>query len=299
MLLVVGTIGLDSIETPNGTRSECLGGSAVHFACAASLFGPVRVVGVVGEDFPLETLQALTSRGIDTAGVEHAPGKTFRWSGRYFDDMDRRETISTELNVFAGWSPKVPPEWRDSRTVFLANASPRLQLDVMAQLPNAELVVCDTMDLWIRTERDDLESLLRRVNGIFVNESEAVMLTRDPSPLRAGRGLLALGPAFVIVKKGTHGALLFTKEGVCALPAYPVASVYDPTGAGDSFAGGFLGYMNSRRSRDPGELKRAVAYATCVASFNVEDFGTERLGRLTKAELDERFAAYRMMVAVP
>jgi sugar/nucleoside kinase (ribokinase family) len=299
MLCAVGTIGLDRIETPHGVRDDCLGGSAIHFAYAASLFGPVRVVGVVGEDFSPELLARLAERRIDTAGIEVARGKTFRWSGRYFDDMDRRETISTELNVFADWKPVIPEPWRTSRTIFLANASPRLQLEVLAQMPKAELVVCDTMDLWITTERADLDRLFRHVHGVIINESEAVMFTGDATPLPAGKRLLELGPQFVVIKKGTHGSLLFTREGVCALPAYPVTTVCDPTGAGDSFAGGFLGYVNSRPARDLAELKRGLAYATCVASFNVEDFGPDRLARLDRATLDERVASYKMMLSIP
>jgi len=298
MLLVVGTIGLDQIETPNGSRSECLGGSAVHFAYAASFFGPVRVVGVVGEDFSRENFARLAERGIDTTGIEVAPGRTFRWSGKYFDDMDRRETLSTELNVFADWKPKIPSDWRESRTVFLANASPALQLEVLDQVPDAELTVCDTMDLWIRTEMEELEEVLRRVQGIIINESEALLITKAPTSLLAGQRLLERTTEFVVVKKGTHGSLLFTREGVCALPAYPVSTVYDPTGAGDSFAGGFLGYLNSSPGRDRNVLKRALAYATSVASFNVEDFGVDRLSRLRKSELDERFTAYKMMLSI-
>jgi sugar/nucleoside kinase (ribokinase family) len=298
MLLVVGTIGLDRIETPHETREECLGGSAIHFAYAASIFGPLRVVGVVGEDFTQDALHTLAARNIDTAGIEIARGATFRWGGRYLDDMDHRETLYTELGVFDGWNPTIPPAWADSRTIFLANASPQLQLSVLGQVPHAELVVCDTMNLWIKTERDALEHLLRRVHGAIVNDSEAVMFTGEHSTIRAGAKLLDLGPSFVIVKKGTHGALLFTLEGVCALPAYPLASVCDPTGAGDSFAGGFLGYLTTQPSRDQATLKRAVAYATCVASFNVEDFGTDRLCRLEHAELEERLNAYRMMVSI-
>ena len=223
MLLVVGTIGIDGIETPRGSRSECLGGSAIHFAFAASIFGPVRVLGVVGEDFSAAWLATLRERGIDTAGIEVARGKTFRWAGKYFDDMDRRETLLTELNVFDGRKPAMPPAWRDTGTVFLANASPRLQLDVLAQITRPDLVVCDTMDLWIRTEREDLELLLRRVNGVTINESEATLFTREPSLLRAGQSLLDLGPEFVVIKKGTHGSLLHPRRRVrpARLPRRP------------------------------------------------------------------------------
>ena len=296
MLLVVGTIGIDQIATPNGSRDECIGGSAIHFAYAASLFGPVRIVGIVGNDFPEDQIHRLADRGVDTAGIEIVPGKTFRWSGRYFDDMDNRETILTELNVFGDWKPKIPEAWKDSRSLFLANGSPRLQLDVLDQLPEAERVVCDTMDFWITTERADLETLLRRVNGVVINESEALLFTGEPTVMGAGRELIGLGPDFVIIKQGAHGTLTFSEAGATALPAFPVPRVYDPTGAGDSFAGGLMGYLQA--NPDAAELKRAVAYATCVASFNVEDFGTERLGRLARKELEERYAAYREMLTV-
>ncbi len=298
MVLVVGTIGLDSIETPNGTKKECVGGSAMHFAYAASVFGPVRLVSVVGEDFPASALQELSRRGIDTAGVSVAPGKTFRWSCRYFDDMDRRETLSTELNVFAQWKPCIPPQWRDSSTVFLANLSPQLQLSVLDQLEKPRLVVADTMDLWIQTERQELEELLRRVHGFVLNEEEARLLTEEPTTIRAGRSLLERGLQFVIIKKGGHGATLFTEQGISTLPAYPVERVYDPTGAGDSFAGGLMGYLAGRDKVDLRELKRALALGTCIASFNVEDFGTERLARLSPEELEERLSAFRMMLSV-
>ena len=298
MLIVVGTIGIDQIATPNGSRDECVGGSAIHFSYAASLFGPVRIVGIVGEDFPPDEIRKLADRGVDTTGIEIVSGKTFRWSGKYFDDMDNRETLLTELNVFGDWQPVVPEAWKDSRTLFLANGSPRTQLNVLDQTPGADLVVCDTMDLWINTERENLELLLRRVNGVVINESEALLFTGEPTLMQAGESLKALGPEFVIIKKGTHGALTFSAAGVSALPAFPINKVYDPTGAGDSFAGGLLGYLTAGGDRSPAELKRAVAYATCVASFNVEDFGADRLSGLEKSELESRFAAYRDMLAL-
>ncbi len=299
MVLVAGTLGIDTILTPNGAPRECIGGSAVHFAYAAALFGPVRIAGIVGEDFPPDALRRLEARGIDTAGIRIAPGKTFRWSGRYHANMDDRDTLATELNVLATWEPEVPPAWSDSRVVFLANGSPRVQRAVMAQVAAPDIVVCDTMDFWIRTEREELDTLLREVDGVLMNESEILMYTGEASPIRAAQDLLDLGPEFVIVKKGAHGSILCTKEGVDALPAYPVARVCDPTGAGDGFAGGFLGYLGAAPSiRDRQTLKRALARATCVASFNVEDFGAARLEALAEDELQHRVHEYARMLAI-
>jgi sugar/nucleoside kinase (ribokinase family) len=299
MVLVAGSIGIDRIILPNGTQQECIGGSAVHFAYAAALFGRVRMLGVVGEDFPPNVMADLAAHRIDTHGVEIAPGKTFRWTGKYLDDMDNRETLATELNVLGQWQPKVPDDWRDSRVLFLANGSPRVQRAVMEQIPTPDIVVCDTMDLWIKTDREELDTLFREVDGIFMNESEVSMYTHETSAIRGGELLLELGPEFIVIKKGAHGALLCTKEGVDALPAFPIARVHDPTGAGDSFAGGFLGYLGAAPSlRDRDTLKRALAYGMCVASFNVEDFGAARLARLREDELSKRFHDYTRMLAI-
>lgn len=299
MVLVAGSIGIDRIIAPNGAERECVGGSAVHFAYAAALFGQVRMLGVAGEDWPPAATAELGAHGIDTSGLELAPGKTFRWTGKYHADMDTRETLATELNVLGQWQPKVPAEWRDSRVVFLANLSPRVQRAIMEQIETPDVVVCDTMDLWIKTEREELDALLREVDGILMNESEVLMYTGETSPIRGGELLLGLGPEFVIVKKGAHGALLCTKDGVDALPAFPVAEVLDPTGAGDSFAGGFLGYLGAAPSiRDHEMLKRALAHGICAASFNVEDFGVTRLARLDHDELSKRYHDYTRMLTI-
>ncbi len=298
MLLTAGTIGIDGIHTPHGSRENCIGGSAVHFAYAASAFTPVRLVGIAGNDFPETEIQELKDHNIDPAGVEVTDGKTFRWEGKYHEDMDSRETLTTELNVLATWKPKIPDAWKDSSIVFLANGTPQIQLQILEQMPAAELVVCDTMDLWITTARSDLDALLEKVHGIIINESEAELYTGSSSVVTAGKSLLTERGLFVIIKKGAHGALLFTHDGITALPAYPIENVFDPTGAGDSFAGGFLGYLATVENRTHNELKKALAYATCIGSFNVEDFGKERLARLTTEELAERFAFYRQMLHI-
>lgn len=299
MVLVAGTTAIDTIQTPDSAPRECIGGSAVHFAYAAALFGPVRIVSIAGDDFPPDALRRLEARGIDTACIRIAPGKTFRWSGKYLADMDHRETLATDLNVAASWEPEVPPAWSDTRVVFLANGSPRFQRAVMAQVAAPDIVVCDTMDYWIESERAELDALLREVDGILMNEDEIRMYTGEASSIRAAQNLLSLGPEFIIVKKGAHGALLATQWGVDALPAYPVARVCDPTGAGDSFAGGFLGYLGAAPSiRDRETLKRALARAACVASFNVEDFGAARLESLTAEEFQHRVREYARMLSI-
>jgi len=298
VLLVVGSIGLDRIVTPKAERQDCLGGSAIHFAHAARFFGPVGVVGIVGDDFPAEYLAALRERGIQTEGIEIVPGgRTFRWHGRYFADMDERETVNVELNVFADWKPRIPEAWRKSEVVFLANGSPQTQLSVLEELSGPELTVCDTMDLWIKTEREELEQVLRGVDGAIINESEALMYTAERTIFAAAEDLLALGLKILVVKKGTHGSLLFLDDQVVALPAWPVRRVCDPTGAGDSFAGGFLGFLAARKERDLTTFKKALADATCIASFNVEDFGAERLAGLRPEELEERLNAFREMLS--
>lgn len=298
MLLVAGTIGIDHIITPHGEKENCIGGSAVHFAYASSLLTPTRICGIVGQDFPQAALKALEDRRVDTAGVQTAPGKTFRWSGRYHEDMDNRDTLYTELNVLADWQPQVPAPWLDSDFVFLANGAPSVQLALLDQLPNATLTVCDTMDLWINTAREELDRVFKAINGIIINDSEASSYTGEKNIIQAGHKLLELGPAFVIIKKGGHGSVLFTQNAVTALPAYPVPAVFDPTGAGDSFAGGFMGYLASCGRPTEDDYKTAVAHATCIASFNVADFGIDRLAGLARAELDQRLQSYRRMLSI-
>lgn len=277
-ILVVGSIALDTVETPYGRREDLLGGSATHFAYAASLFGPVRLVGVVGEDFPAAHLEALAERGVDTAGVTVVRGgRSFRWSGRYSPDMNARETLSVELNVFGEFRPAIPRAFADSRFVFLANGAPATQACVLDQVEEGAFTLCDTMDLWIETARADLLGLLERVDGVVVNDGEARALTGELNTARAASRILGLGPRYVVVKKGEHGSLLVGREGRFLLPAYPVEVVRDPTGAGDSFAGALMGALAREGTASFAALRRALVHATVVASFNVEAFGVEGL----------------------
>ena len=297
-LLVVGSMAFDSIKTPHGSAENILGGSAVYFSIAASRLVPVRLVGVVGEDYPREFLDVLGSHRVDTAGVEFALGKTFRWSGEYFQDMNRRQTLSVELNVFEKFQPKIPPQYRDSEFVFLANGAPVTQLSVLSQIRQPRFVMADTMDLWINTQRRDLEALLRKIDGLLINDDEALLLTGERNLVRAGKAVLAMGPRIVVLKKGEHGGLLITSDLVVPLPAYPLAEVSDPTGAGDSFAGGLMGYLASQRSVDAPQFKAALAMGTVIASFTVEDFGVDRLLGASPDEIRERFNEYCALLRI-
>jgi sugar/nucleoside kinase (ribokinase family) len=296
-LLVVGSIAFDSIETPNGSVDDALGGTGTFFSYAASFFTKPCLVGVVGEDFPAEHLRLLQSRDIDTSGVVTQPGLTFRWKGRYHQDMNTRDTLEVHLNVFGTFDPVLPEAFRDSTHVFLANGVPAVQSKVLDQVRRPKLVLGDTMDLWINTQRSDLLRLLPRLDGLLLNDSEAQLLTGENNLVRAGQAVLRLGPKFFILKKGEHGAMLFSKDGVFVVPAFPTPDVLDPTGAGDSFAGGVLGYLESDGSPPPGRLRRAMAYGTVVASFTVEGFGLDRLKRTERAQIDERLEQYRHMLA--
>jgi cytidine kinase len=256
------------------------------------------LLGVVGEDFPAEHTALLASRGIDTSGLHVVRGaKTFRWSGRYLSNMNDRETLEVHLNVFEKFDPVLPEAYRRCRYLFLANGSPVVQMKVLDQVPGAALVVADTMDLWIHTQRDELTALLKRLDGLVLNDSEARLLTNDENLVRAGRAVQAMGPKFVVIKKGEHGAMFFSQHETYVLPAYPTARVVDPTGAGDSFAGGLMGYLAAQDRFDPQTLKQGLAYGVVVASFNVEDFSLERLKQIERPQLDERFAEYRRMLA--
>lgn len=288
-LLVVGTLAFDSIETPYEKREDVLGGSATHFAHAACYFGPVRLVAVVGTDFPDSAFEEFLERRIDTSGIEVADGKSFRWSGRYEADWNTRHTLDTQLNVFANFDPKVPELHKDAEFVFLANAEPAVQAKALDQCTAPRLVVADTMNLWIDSKLGDLEQLLRRLDGLIINDEEARMLTGRKNLFQAARQVLELGPKFVIVKKGEHGSFLISREARFALPAYPIEDVVDPTGAGDSFAGGFLGYIASVRNTSPATLRRAMLYGTVTASFCVEGFGIDGLKSHDRSHLEERF----------
>ncbi len=292
----MGTIAFDTIETPEARQEEILGGSATHFGFAASLLGPVGIVGVVGEDFPEAHLEAFRARGMNTAGVQRVPGRTFRWTGRYLDDMNTRETLETQLNVLGQFDPVLPEAYRDAPYCFLANGTPASQQRVLDQLRKPKLVLADTMNLWIATARSEVLSMLRRVDGVVINEEEARMLSGCKSLVAAARAVAALGPRIVVVKKGAHGSMLLAGDDLFLLPAFPVEEVRDPTGAGDSFAGAFMGFLAGAGRTAPPALRRALFMATVVASFNVEAFGVERLRTLTPIELYERGKRFAKMI---
>ncbi len=294
-IAVVGSVAFDTIETPSGHAADVLGGSATHFAIAASYFAPVRLVAVVGEDFPAAARDLLAARGIDLTGLEVRPGRTFRWTGRYHEDMNVRDTLHLELNVFADFRPRLHSAARQSPYVFLANIDPALQEGVLAQFDRPVLVACDTMNHWIESTRAALEALLPKVDLLIVNDEEARLLSGERNVTRAARRILEGGPKSVLVKRGEYGAILFSPGSVFAVPAYPLETVFDPTGAGDSFAGGVMGYLASTGDRSEGGLRRAIVYGSVLASFVVEDFGSRRLHTLTRDEIERR---YRQFVAL-
>jgi sugar/nucleoside kinase (ribokinase family) len=296
-LLVVGSVALDCVETPTAKRDDVLGGSAVFFSYAASYFSPVRMIGAVGEDWPTEHTALLERRGIDTSGLQTIPGgKTFRWRGRYLPNMNDRETIEVHLNVLGEFQPQLNGTHRDCRFLFLGNASPAVQLHVLDQARSAEFTVADTMDLWINIQRDELNELLRRIDGLVLNDAEAKLLAGDENLVRAGHAVRAMGPKFVVIKKGEHGAMFFSEHEMYVMPAFPTPHVLDPTGAGDSFAGGMMGHLASLGRFDPQALKEALAYGVVTASFTVEDFSLDRFQTLDRAAVDRRLADYRQML---
>lgn len=289
-LLVTGSIGIDTIESPAGKRESVIGGSAVYFSFAAAHFVPVRLVGVVGEDCPPALLKVFEGRPIDTAGLEIRRGsKTFRWHGKYHDDINFRDTVKVDLNVLAERGPKVPEKFRDSRFVFLANTHPSLQKEMLLSLQAPALAVADTMDLWIDTTRNELADLLRNVQGLVLNYEESRQLTGKTNHVAAAREVLKMGPKFVVIKKGEHGAMLCTGNDVFVMPAFPAEHVVDPTGAGDSFAGGMMGYLCTQNSYSPATLKRAIAFGTVLASFTIEDFSLGGLAAATREKIDQRW----------
>ena len=293
-LLVVGSVAFDAVETPFGKREKMLGGSASHFSISASFFTDVRVVAVVGGDFGNEELDVFRQHNVDTSDLEVIPdGKTFRWFGKYEYDLNVAHTLDTHLNVFAGFQPKLSAASKSSRLVFLGNIQPDLQRDVRAQVPNAELVALDTMNLWIDTTRESLQKTIEVVDLLIVNDAEARQLAEEPNLIKAARRILSWGPHTLIVKRGEYGAAMFTGEEYFAIPAYPLESVFDPTGAGDTFAGGLMGYLASQNKLDAGALRRAMIFGSVMASFNVEEFGTERVQRLTQEEINQRFRDFK------
>jgi cytidine kinase len=299
-LVVVGSIAFDAVKTPFGERDRMLGGSAVHFSLAASFFTYVRVVGSVGDDFGEAEYAVLRERGVNTDDIEHVPGgKTFFWAGEYEWNLNVRHTLDTQLNVFADFAPKLSEASRRADTLFLANIQPDLQREVRAQCPGARLAALDSMNLWIETARDSLLRTIATVDMVLMNDDEVRMLTEQPTLLRGARQLMELGPRVVVVKQGEYGASLFTEDSFFALPAYPLETVLDPTGAGDAFAGGLLGYIDAQGGADDeATLRRATTYGSAVASFWVEEFGCERTQRLTRDQIEERFEAFRRMTSV-
>ena len=288
-LLVVGSVAFDSIETPFGHVEGVLGGSATFFSVAASWFDRVNLVAVVGEDFGKEHLDVFTRRSIDTAGLERASGKTFRWQGEYAGDMNEARTLDTQLNVFQHFAPKIPEKFLGSEYVFLGNIDPVLQLHVRRQLTGARLVACDSMNFWIKGKAEDLKKTLAVVDALVVNDGEARMLTGERNLKRAADSIRRLGPRMVVIKRGEHGATLFADNSTFTVPAYPLEVVRDPTGAGDTFAGGFLGHLARTGDLSEGNLRRALVYGSVMASFAVEEFGVDRMLRLGAAEIEERF----------
>jgi sugar/nucleoside kinase (ribokinase family) len=294
-LLVTGSIGIDTVETPFGKRDDVIGGSAIYFSYAASFFTPVRLVGVVGEDAPRSLFSVFEGREVDTAGLEVRKGsKTFRWHGSYVKDLNEAQTVEVDLNVLAERAPKIPQQFCDSRYVFLANTHPVLQQEMAGNLKSAKLIVADTMNLWITTERAELVKLLGKIHGLVLNDGEARLLTEKKNLIAAAKDVLKMGPKFVVIKKGEHGSLLCTESEVFALPAFPAEQVIDPTGAGDSFAGGMMGYLSTQGIVSPSTVKRALAYGTVVASHTISDFSLGGLQKATREGIDERYHQFKL-----
>jgi len=292
-ILVVGSIALDTVETPFGTVQEVLGGAASYAATAASFFCDVRLVGVVGEDFPCEHVNFFESRGIDLRGMQYESGDTFRWKGYYEYDMSQAHTLTTHLNVFEDFRPIIPAEYCTTPYVFLANIDPELQLAVLEQMHSPHFVMADTMNFWINGKRSQVLEVIKRVDAVTVNDAEARQLCDTVSLVQAGRALLAMGPRVVIIKKGEHGALLFTADDYFAVPSFPLEEVCDPTGAGDTFAGGVLGYLAFTDNVSKANLRKAIVYGSVLASYTVEDFSLNRLARLELGEVMLRYAEMR------
>ena len=295
-VLVVGSVALDSVETPFGKADDVIGGSANFFSASACHLTKVSVVGVVGNDYPMAQLDQLKKRGVDFSGLEQADGPSFRWRGRYGHDLNSAETLETHLGVFSHFSPKIPEKLKTSEYVFLANIDPRLQLDVLDQMKRPKLVACDTMNFWIQSRRPELIKLLERVDLVTLNDGEARQLTEKANLVQAAEWILSLGPKHVIIKKGEHGAFMFTRNTIFFAPAYPLESVFDPTGAGDSFAGGFIGYLAKCGDMSEASLRRAVVYGSVMGSFAVEKFSIERLMTVTKTEIEQRIRDLRKLV---
>jgi sugar/nucleoside kinase (ribokinase family) len=295
-VLVVGSVALDSVETPFGKADHVLGGSGTFFSASASHLAPVQLVGVIGNDFPIDDLKkAFAKRPIDISGLEQQEGASFRWRGRYRHDLNMAETLETHLGVFSNFRPKIPDQFRNAPFVFLGNIDPRLQLDVLTQVSKPKLVACDTMNFWIESRRPDLMRLLEQVDLITLNDAEARQLTEEFNLVKAARWIMAHGPRYVVIKKGEHGAFMFTADSIFFAPAYPLESVFDPTGAGDSFAGGFMGYLARSNDLSEANLRRAVVYGSAMGSFAVEKFSVQRLLEITPSDIQRRVAEFHRL----
>lgn len=294
-ILVVGSIALDSVSTPHGEVRDAIGGSALYFAASASFFGHVRVVGVVGDDFPMNELDFLQRKGVDLRGLHVEQGKTFRWTAKYHPDMNQRDTLETQLNVFASFRPEIPDEFKESSYVFLANIDPDLQLNVLSQVRKPKVVVCDTMNLWIGTKRSSVLEVFKRSDIVILNDSEAKELTHQMNLVNAAKAVGKMGPSTVVVKKGEHGAMMLSGGSFFFAPPFPTESVFDPTGAGDSFAGGFVGHLAKVKDTSNSSLRRSVVYGSVMASFTVEGFSFGRLREISEEDIEARFAQFKEM----
>jgi sugar/nucleoside kinase (ribokinase family) len=297
-ILVVGSVAFDSIKTPFGERDEVLGGAASYFSVAASYFTDVSMVGVVGEDFPEDHISFFRRKGIDTSGLQRKKGRTFRWKGEYSSDMNSRTTLDTQLNVFADFSPELLTAHRSQEYLFLGNIDPELQLSVLEQMKRPRLVACDTMNYWIESKKDALLRTLSQTDLLLINDSEAKQLAEEPNLIRAARRILSFGPKMLVIKRGEYGAILFGHNLIFSVPAFPVENVMDPTGAGDSFAGGMVGYLAATGSCGDAALRKAVAFGTVMASLCVMNFGPQQLGDLTFPEIQDRYREFRQITVL-
>lgn len=294
-ILVVGSVALDSVETPFGKVKDVLGGSAVYFSMAASYFADINMVAVVGHDFPQEHIDFLISRDVDIRGLQREKGNTFRWKGKYGLELNEAHTLDTRLNVFEGFNPTIPQEYKDSEYVFLANIDPELQLDVLGQVKNPRLVACDTMNFWIEKKPEEFRKTVEKVDVLIINEAEAREFASEFSPVKAARRILSMGPKTLIIKRGEYGALMFTGSAVFSAPAYPLDDIFDPTGAGDSFAGGFIGYLARTDSLEESCFCQAVIFGSVMASFNVESFSLDRMKGLTYTDIENRYKEFKKL----
>ncbi len=291
-ILVVGSVALDTVETPVERREDALGGSAMYFSVAASFFSKVYLVGVVGKDFPEEAVTLLKGKNVDIEGLQIEEGKTFRWEGRYHNDMNNRDTLDTQLNVFETFSPRIPEQYKSADLLFLANIHPSLQLEVLEQVKSPKLIITDTMNLWIDTSRPELMEVIKHTDILLISDSEAKQLTEEPNLVKAAQMLLGEGPDYLIVKKGEHGAMMVSRNSIFFAPGFPLEEVIDPTGAGDVFAGGLVGYLDTVDELSDATLRQGIIYGSALASFNVENFSLDRLKTLTRDEIDARYQAF-------